>query len=506
MASSSLRVVRGEEQTTGGKLVEVSSSRDRGPMASRFSQLSPETCARIQSELEYGRLRDWADVCDRMRQRDADILATAESRLSVISGADVVVEPGIPTGDPERDALAADAATWVDSWLRSMPVSRYAHESLDGILLGLSVHEIEWGTTSAGLVPVSLQWLHLRRFCYGSDWRPRICDLGGDMPYSSVGYELEPDRFVCHEPRAIPGYPTGGIMRPVLWLFMIKSWAMQFWTAGAEQFAWPVPFATVPRGADDSTRTKVREFLETLSQGHAATVDEGVMVQLLESSVKDGRVWQTLIEECNRGIAKALLGMTDLAEPTRVGAYAAVETRKGATVDARVLKDERALAMTWERDLIEPALRLNADRWDGIVPPCPRLRWSIAAKRSALDAISVRAMTVDEVRASQGRPELGGAKGALLWRDYDAGANGDETATTASAEAMNGAQLDGIQKILASVYAGLMPSSAARALILAGFPEVAPTLIDQMLADAPKVAPVLPESPQAPSSPRTEIP
>lgn len=475
-------------------------------MATRFAQLAPETLARIQTDLENGKLVDWADLCDRMLQRDADILATYESRLSVISGADVVVEPGVPTGDPARDALAADAALWVDSWLRSMPVSRYAHESLDAIGRGLAVHEIEWRATDAGLVPGSLQWLHLRRFCYGNDWRPRICDLGGDMPYSSAGYELEPDRFVCHEPRAIPGYPTGGVMRPVMWLFLIKSWALQFWTAGAESFAWPVRVATAPRGADASVRAEIRNFLEDLSQDHAGVIDEGVTLQLLETTVKDGKVWQTLIEECNRGIAKSLLGMTDLAEPTRVGAYAAVETRKGATVDARVLKDERALAMTWERDLIEPALRLNVDRWDGVLPPCPRLRWSIAAKRSALDAISVRAMTVDEVRASQGRPELGGPVGALLWRDFDAGATGEETATTASAEAMNGAQLDGIQKILASVYAGLMPSSAARALILAGFPEVAPTLIDQMLADAPKVAPVLPESPAAPSAPVTETP
>lgn len=475
-------------------------------MATRFAQLAPETLARIQTDLENGKLTDWADLCDRMLQRDADILATYESRLSVISGADVVVEPGVPTGDPARDALAANAALWVDSWLRAMPVSRYAHESLDAIGRGLAVHEIEWRATDAGLVPASLQWLHLRRFCYGPDWRPRICDLGGDMPYSSQGYDLEPDRFVCHEPRAIPGYPTGGVMRPVMWLFLIKSWALQFWTAGAESFAWPVRVATAPRGADASVRAEIRSFLEDLSQDHAGVIDEGVTLQLLETTVKDGKVWQTLIEECNRGIAKSLLGMTDLAEPTRVGAYAAVETRKGATVDARVLKDERALAMTWERDLIEPALRLNAERWDGIVPPCPRLRWSIAAKRTAIDPISVLAMTVDEVRASQGRPEIGGKVGALSWRDYAAGATGEETTAVVAAEAMNGAQLASIKDILASVYAKILPASAARAMISAGFPDVPAALVDAMLSEAPALTPVLPESPQAPSAPATEIP
>lgn len=385
-------------------------------MATRFAAVQPEQLATIQLELERGRLRDWADLADRMLQRDPDILATYESRLSVISGAEVVVEPGIPTGDPTRDAFAEAAATWVDSWMRRMPVSRYAHESLDGIGKGLAVHEIEWATTSEGLVPVALDWLHLRRFCYGLDWRPRICDTGTE--YVSAGLELEPDRFVTHEPRALPGYPTGGALRAVMWLFLIKSWAMQFWAAGAESFAWPLRIATIKRAGDAEARAAAKAFLEDLSSDHAAVLDEGTTFSLLETTVKDGNVWANLVAECNRGIAKALLGMTDLAEPTRVGAYAAVETRKGATVDARVLKDERALAMTWERDLVEPAVRLNADLWGGVVPPIPRLRWSIAASRAPIDALAVDAMTVDEVRSRQGLAPRGGVEGATLMRDF----------------------------------------------------------------------------------------
>lgn len=404
-------------ETTRGKRV-VPSLRDRGPMATRYAAVSPEQLAVLQAELERGVVRNWADFCDRMLQRDPDILATYESRLSVISGADVIVEPGILTGDPARDAYSEPVAAWTDSWLRRLPVSRYAHESLDGVGRMLAVHEIEWGVSELGLVPVSLQWLHLRRFCYGTDWRPRICDTGDE--YSAHGFELEPDRFVCHEPRAIPGYPTGGVLRAVMWLFLIKSWALQFWAAGAESFAWPLRVASIKRSGDAEARAAARQFLEDLSADHAAVIDQDTEFRLVETTVKDGNVWSALVGECNRGIAKALLGMTDLAEPTRVGAYAAVETRKGATVDARVLKDERALAMTWERDLVEPAIRLNADLWGGVIPPTPRLRWSIAASRAAIDPLAVDAMTVDEVRARQGLAPRGGVEGAQLMRDFKA--------------------------------------------------------------------------------------
>jgi phage gp29-like protein len=88
-------------------------------MATRFAAIQPEQLATIQTDLERGRLVDWADLVDRMIQRDADILAVYESRLSVISGAELVVEPGIPTGDPTRDAQAASAASPVAASRRS---------------------------------------------------------------------------------------------------------------------------------------------------------------------------------------------------------------------------------------------------------------------------------------------------------------------------------------------------------------------------------------------------
>lgn len=397
-------------------------ARDRGAMSTRYASVTPEQLAQIQRELEDGIFTNWADLCDRMLQRDADILATYESRLSVISGADIVVEPGELTGDPARDAYAEQAARWVRSWLMRMPYGQYTHESLDGIGRGLSVHEIEWTETENGLVPERLEWLHPRRFRYGRDWAPRICDLGPGQPYSTDGYELEPDRFIVHQPRVIPGYPVGGALRPVMWLFLIKSWALQFWTAGSERYAYPLAVATVERGVSDEVRAKLEDMLERLSVDHAGIIDSGTTLQLLETTVKDGGVWKDLIAELNKGVEKALVGMTDLSNPSQVGAYRAVETRKGATVDARILKDERALAYTWQRDLIEPAIRLNLGLFGGVMPPIPQLSWSIAASRRTLDAIGVLAMEVDEVRAAQGLAPKGGAVGRMLWRDFIANA------------------------------------------------------------------------------------
>lgn len=475
-----------ESETTRGKRIS-STRRDRGAMATRFASLQPETLTAIQIELEQGTLVNWADLCDRMIQRDPDILATYESRLSVISGAEIIVEPGVPTGDPARDALADDCASWVDSWLRSMPSSRYAHESLDAIGKGLAVHEILYDETDAGLVPVSLEWLHLRRFCYAPDWTPRIMDLGDGSPYLTSGYALEPGRFLVHEPRALPGYPTGGVLRAVMWLFLFKSWAVQYGVSGAEQFAYPMKIATIQRGGDAQAREAAKQYLEELAQDHGAVIDRDTTIQLLESTVKDGGTWSNLIAECNRGIAKALLGMTDLAEPTRVGAYAAVETRKGATVDARVLKDERALAVTWERDLVAPAVAANIDRWGGVLPPLPRLRWSIAAKRLDVAGEGALALSVDEVRSRQGLSPVGGLLGSQIWRDFVAGKDPIDPAAVSekpvSETALNGAQVSSLVQIVGEVAAGRIPRGTGVELIIAAFPTMSRDQAERIMGD-----------------------
>ena len=79
-------------------------------MATRIAQLTPETIADIQAQLERGLVRDFADLCDRMIQREPDILGPMESRLSVISGSQMLIEPAEPIGDEIEDALAVEGA------------------------------------------------------------------------------------------------------------------------------------------------------------------------------------------------------------------------------------------------------------------------------------------------------------------------------------------------------------------------------------------------------------
>lgn len=139
---------------------------------------------------------------------------------------------------------------------------------------------------------------------------------------------------------------------------------------------------TVPRGAVEEVRAEALSGLETMTTERRAVIEEGGAFELLETTVKDGGTWDSLFRALGGEMKKAILGMTDLNEPSRIGAYAAVEVRRGTTVDARIAMDERALSTTWSQQLLEPLMRFNAHLFPGgVVPPTPRLRWAIASKQ-----------------------------------------------------------------------------------------------------------------------------
>ena len=170
----------------------------------------------------------------------------------------------------------------------------------------------------------------------------------------------------------------------------------------------------MPRNADQATRDAAQTTLDDISVNHSAVIDEGTVIEYIESTVKDGGTWKELVAACDAAISTAILGMTDLTSPTRIGAYAAVETRKGATVDARIAKDERALSASWTRDLVRPIVQRNAHLWGGLDIPLPTIRWAIPSSERDLAPHVVPYVTIDELRASQGLGPLPDGAGARL--------------------------------------------------------------------------------------------
>lgn len=374
------------------------SRRDQQDLSGRFAQFTPASLGAILRQTERGEIRDWADLCDRMAI-DAEVKASIESRLAAISGSRWTIEAAL-TGDPARDRYSDDAAAFADRVLRNIPdFEQCVQDLLVGIGNGLGVAEIDWRYEGGTWLPFP-SWVHTRRFRFSPEWEPRIVDTGDALHVQ--GLELEPGKWIVHSPRPIAGYPTmTGAMRTVCWPYLFKRWCQQFWLQGAERFAWPFMFATVPRDAGPEVRAKALDGLEKLSADHAAVTEDGNAFTLLESTVKDAGTWQQFHTAMNAEIAKGILGMSDATAPGKIGAYGAVESRKGISVDPRQALDERSIAGTIRRDLTHWVLYYNRHLFGGVMPPVPHIRWEIASKRIA-GAVEVGTLVSVATAVNQG--------------------------------------------------------------------------------------------------------
>jgi len=427
-AEAHLALVIEERPLAPLKRVAYPSRHDLSANLARLAQTTPEKLGAMLRKAEQGDPRDFVDFADRMISHDGDVRAAAETRISAIAGAAWVIEPG-RSGDAARDAYAEAGARFVTDVIEGMTSNDEIDlmrcgfadatvRKLDAILKGYSFLEIpwEWDDEARVMAPKSLIWVHQRRFRFDTEtWRPRLVDSGGDSPSSTYpGEELEPNRWVTYMPATAGLYPTvSGALRACAWAFVFKRWCAQFWIAGAETFAWPFIWAKVPVGAKDEVIAHAQDGLDTLRADHRAVVRDPVAFELLETAAKDAGTWKQLTENLAREINKAILGSTDATEPSKVGAYGAVESRRGTTIEPRLAMDERSLSESWRRQLFEPLLRYNRHLFGGVMPPVPSIRYTIAAKRreipqSAIDAGVVRA---DELRASAGLEPLGGEAG-----------------------------------------------------------------------------------------------
>jgi len=390
--------------------------RDQRSRNSKFAQITPVRLRAILDDAARGQFADFADLTDRMKREDDHVRATYETRLSAVAGTRYVIEPPMGSTD-EIDRLFARFCAEVLSGMMQLPGdwsslddANLAMRLLDGIGGGFAVCELAWskalrsqGAILAGdwVVPTAY-WIHQRRFEFGDDWTIRLRD-DGSQTYGE-GIELEPNKFMVHIPQSIAGYPTQtGVFHAVAWPWLFKRWGNQWWMDGMERFAWPTPYIEQDENATEETAEDALDFLDGLTQGKNAVLPVGTDAKLLETGVKDGMSWERFVQHQDRAISKGILGNTDSTEPSKVGAWKAVESRTGTTVHARMSMDAHCLGSTYRTQLFAPLRRFNP-RFAAAA--LPSIRWTIAAERKDIPPhiVQAGALTINEIRAAQGLP------------------------------------------------------------------------------------------------------
>ena len=378
---------------------------ERNSRTSQLSSIEPAKLVNVLSRAARGDVREYADLCDRLIWFDGHIRANYETRLAMVGGAPWEITPG-KSRDPERQAAAEDGAAFAGEVLRGWDAFEPLNmELLDATGIGWALQEVVWDNVDGAEVPIGNEWIHPRRTTFGDAWELRLVDDGETFDHVGSAIDDFPEgKFIQHFPRLRGSYPgVAGVLRSCMWIYLFRRWAMQFWVRGVEKFAWPTMMGQMKRGAGSEARGEMATFLRDAASDHYIVTEAEQEVKYLETLVKDAGSFAALDEALKGEASKAILGSTDQTEPVKVGAWKAVESRKGTTVDSRASVDARQLERTHRAQLLRWMMEFNAPLFGGVVPAIPEITFLVSGTKSPIP-VSELGAAIELARSSGLQP------------------------------------------------------------------------------------------------------
>ena len=179
---------------------------------------------------------------------------------------------------------------------------------------------------------------------------------GREKPFA----EYHENQFVFHTHslhRAIPS--RGGLLRPLVWLFLFKYYAMRDRARYLERFGIPFIAAKI-RNEDfesEAVRTELMRSLAKLGSDGVGLLNEGAEMQLVSPSGSSSADYQTWLDYLDALCTRLILGQTATSSDGNGFSGGAVqENVRRDLVEA----DCRGLADTVNRDILAPLERF---RW-----------------------------------------------------------------------------------------------------------------------------------------------
>lgn len=177
----------------------------------------------------------------------------------------------------------------------------------DGIGHGFAACEIEWGRDVGAHVPRAF---HFRPQSWFQTFPGNRNDLR--LRNGTVdGAELNPFGWVIHTHKSRSGWlPRYGLFRTIAWAYLIRSYALESNVNLVQIHGLPFRLGKYPPGTPKEDKQALMEGLRQFGRDAAAVVPAGmeVLFPTIPSATKD--MAGDLIDRCERGMSKAILGGT----------------------------------------------------------------------------------------------------------------------------------------------------------------------------------------------------
>jgi phage gp29-like protein len=372
------------------------------PLTDRFptilgSNLNLTVISAAYRSCTMGYRQQYVDILDELLEREPHGFAVLSQLIFLLAGARLTVRPAMaPKGSKDAD-LAQENADYVQAAIERIPgrTARFA-ELLWALYYGLSGQEIMWESTSQGVLPTNLQFIHSRRLAYPDQnvWELHIWDQGAVAGWMPGHYPTEqiygirvrdyPHKFIVHAPHVRGDYPTrDGLGRELAFWFALKGMAARGSAQFVERFAKPWALAYYSTQSDGQPRTATGEqggagdmqsdiekadaAIKALGTGSLSGAVLPDSVKVVLEQLKYGMTQKDFISIINAEISKAVLTNTDMTEASPGGSRAATQTRKEGLME--VARYHAAnFGDTLSRDLATPIIQLNRPHAAHLIP------------------------------------------------------------------------------------------------------------------------------------------
>ncbi len=234
---------------------------------------------------------------------------------------------------------------------------------------GLAVAEIVWERGQlVDLVPVP----HTRlRTDPSQPWRLRV--LTAEDPARGVPLDAQPQKWIVHRPRAVPGRPlAGGLLRATALLYLAQHLSFKDWLIYSQIAGMPLRVAQFDPGTPEEDQRLLLRMLEGLGTEAVAVLSKNVELKLVEGAAAGHKPYGPLQDFCNTEVTILWLGQHLTTDLRSHGSRAAAEIHDRVREDLLVndIADE---GQTLRRDLLRPLVRAQCPAGT----PVPLFRRSI---------------------------------------------------------------------------------------------------------------------------------
>ena len=317
--------------------------------------LTPSRLLALLRSADAGAPRGQFELFAEMLQKWPRLAAVENTRRLALTGLDWEILPATAASEPSaRQAGAQHAADHCRRELERLDRFRDVLDHLGrAIGFGLSVAELVWENARlVDIVPVP----HSRLISDSLEpWRLRV--LTEEDPTLGVPLDEQPNKWIIHRPRAVPGAEfDGGLLRASALLYLAQNLSFKDWLVYSQIAGMPIRVAQFEPGLPESDKRQLLRMLESLGTDAVAAFAKNVELKFFDSARTGQRPYEPLQLYCNTEVTILWLGQHLTTDIKNSGSRAAAEVHDRVREDLLVddMADESA---TLRRDLLTPLVR-----------------------------------------------------------------------------------------------------------------------------------------------------